>query len=675
MSAGNVNWDEFDSRTGWIIKAAVGDQGTQSVSLASLRVLTPRNILEVPSVGQKRGRLAWIELQRILGEDRGPFTQETDGPLSWESFDPRVRWIVQQALRTSLTTPVSLESLRAITPETLLSVRSVGSKRARTAWEALQRVIAKEEGRSRRETEPSGSAAGCVLPPLPNAIAPCDLIRLEDLDPSFAWAVKRLFLQNGTHAPRSFSLAWLMSLDTAILQSVGSVGESRANDAVAYISERSRSRSHPSRNAEELRDALTNSPPQAAATLDTVSVNAAHLPADVRGDFEKVLAGADKHGEGVRWILTASVNDLCAVVGLDGPTAERFERRRDECFSHRLIAAAIRGGGDHRLTIIAVFMSVAMSGETRWSSRVWEGETGLLAHEVVPMSEQLMYLGGVSAGSDEWSYIKDVEMLDEVIAGATLAKVGARHGLTRERVRQRIYALGYVRNIDRAAIRTRRSAEDAKIRQDAENFIRRHPGCTPAELSSGIGVSIERARQECNHLHWLTLSDTQHPNGYMISPRSQLAADRSIKALQQAATMAFPLTKADYDDLREQKYFDGPSSARMLQIFGSWRKACDAAGVESGKSARQAGSHRRWSRDEFVETVAQFLVDPRFTGRADQYDQWRKSHPASADLPSASSTLNNLRIPWSQIRDRALRLTRSKWVARDEQLTGSPSGR
>jgi hypothetical protein len=252
-------------------------------------------------------------------------------------------------------------------------------------------------------------------------------------------------------------------------------------------------------------------------------------------------------------------------------------------------------------------------------------------------------------------------MLDELVAGATLAKVGAGRGFTREYVRQRVLRLGYKQNDQKATNLERLLADEKKLRTDVEVFARRHPGCTPRELSIALGLSIERAAGECARLDWLTLPEANQTEPESATARTLQTAQRSLRALQDAATLVYPVAKADYDELRSKGFIKGPSSARILQIFGSWRQACDDAGVESGKSPRRAGDHLKWSHTELMDVVIRYLLHPAFRGQAEQYRLWKESQPENAELPSFGAIYNNLRIPWNRIKARALKRARQRW--------------
>jgi hypothetical protein len=166
---------------------------------------------------------------------------------------------------------------------------------------------------------------------------------------------------------------------------------------------------------------------------------------------------------------------------------------------------------------------------------------------------------------------------------------------------------------------------------------------------------------ECARLDWLTLPEANQTEPESATARKLQTAQRSLRALQDAATFVYPVTKTDYDDLKFKGFIQGPSSARMLQIFGSWRQACDDAGVESGKGPRRAGEHLKWSHTELMDVVIRYLLHPAFRGQAEHYRLWKESQPENAELPSFGAIRNNLRIPWSRIKAKALKRARQRW--------------
>lgn len=118
--------------------------------------------------------------------------------------------------------------------------------------------------------------------------------------------------------------------------------------------------------------------------------------------------------------------------------------------------------------------------------------------------------------------------------------------------------------------------------------------------------------------------------------------DREIaRALRTAVRMAGePLSVGKYDKIRAT--FEGPSAIRLIQRFGSWSAACEAAGVKSGEAKRNYV--RKWERDQIVNLVKEYLTEPRKVSFAD-FSLWLKQIKGA---PSAA-TCRNVGISWSSL--------------------------
>ncbi|NHA00124.1 hypothetical protein G5V59_08030 [Nocardioides sp. W3-2-3] len=70
-----------------------------------------------------------------------------------------------------------------------------------------------------------------------------------------------------------------------------------------------------------------------------------------------------------------------------------------------------------------------------------------------------------------------------------------------------------------------------------------------------------------------------------------------------------PLTAASYDAW--QRAHDAASPALLIRRFGSWKQACAQAGLASNKTR---STTRRWSDEDVVAIVADYLAAPGSTG-------------------------------------------------------------
>lgn len=124
-----------------------------------------------------------------------------------------------------------------------------------------------------------------------------------------------------------------------------------------------------------------------------------------------------------------------------------------------------------------------------------------------------------------------------------------------------------------------------------------------------------------------------------------------MMVLRTAANYAFPLTTVDYAALIQAGEIDGPSPAVFTHRFGSWVEALEAAGVPLGDS--QVPSTPKFSRDDMVASVRQFLSDPRAIGATERdYREWRAAYRPGA--PSAATIVGRM-AGWRNARDEAKR--------------------
>ena len=139
------------------------------------------------------------------------------------------------------------------------------------------------------------------------------------------------------------------------------------------------------------------------------------------------------------------------------------------------------------------------------------------------------------------------------------------------------------------------------------------------------------------------------------SSQTQYSRHDYLAALQQA----WHLVSMDVETLSEQGYsqllatgdLEGPSAVRVIQVFGTWRAALEAAGVPALAPSRTYRS--AWTDQEILEAVAAYLSDRSTAGTYGGWDQWRRQERPAA--PSAQ-TLRNRFGSWSEAKSRALKV-------------------
>jgi Homing endonuclease associated repeat len=125
-----------------------------------------------------------------------------------------------------------------------------------------------------------------------------------------------------------------------------------------------------------------------------------------------------------------------------------------------------------------------------------------------------------------------------------------------------------------------------------------------------------------------------------MSRREAFTDDEILQAIRAAANRCGePLSHGRYDSVSRD--VAGPSSARVIQRFGSWRQACAAAGVTAGVPARDYTT--RWDRASVTSAVAAYLASEGCPGTYAGYQEWAR---ASTDRPSGA-TVRNVLGGWS----------------------------
>ena len=110
------------------------------------------------------------------------------------------------------------------------------------------------------------------------------------------------------------------------------------------------------------------------------------------------------------------------------------------------------------------------------------------------------------------------------------------------------------------------------------------------------------------------------------------------------------LSYARYNQLVRDGIVEGPSSVRVLQVFGSWADAAEQAGVPAGKKPNRAFTSA-WTDEEILSDVRRYLADPSTRGSFAGWNAWKKVNAPQA--PSGAMILNRLGN-WSEIKAMAL---------------------
>ena len=217
------------------------------------------------------------------------------------------------------------------------------------------------------------------------------------------------------------------------------------------------------------------------------------------------------------------------------------------------------------------------------------------------------------------------------------------------------------------ATRTRTKQTKAEVRSELteriSEYLTTHPGATLNEISDALAAPLPAITTAARPVEWLTLVDNEltEPTERVESQTICVTRDRARGALQAANLMASPLTHNAYTALLRSGRIQGPSVARIVQLFGSWSAACSSVGVSSGEALR-SNYERTWNEEQLFGFVERFLREPAHHGASHQFDLWRSTVNGTQKVPSLGTVRNILGGTWGDIRTATLRRMRAAWA-------------
>lgn len=217
------------------------------------------------------------------------------------------------------------------------------------------------------------------------------------------------------------------------------------------------------------------------------------------------------------------------------------------------------------------------------------------------------------------------------------------------------------------ATRIRTKPTKAEVRSELTDriseYLTTRPGATLNEISTALGAPLPAVTTAARPVEWLILGDDEltEPTERVESQTISGTRDRARGALQAANLMASPLTHNAYTALLRSGRIQGPSVARIVQLFGSWSAACSSVGVSSGEALR-SNYERTWDEEQLFGFVERFLREPAHHGASHQFDLWRSTVNGTQKVPSLGTVRNILGGTWGDIRTATLRRMRAAWA-------------
>jgi hypothetical protein len=218
-------------------------------------------------------------------------------------------------------------------------------------------------------------------------------------------------------------------------------------------------------------------------------------------------------------------------------------------------------------------------------------------------------------------------------AGHTLQAIGDSLNLTREMIRLIVKANA---GPSASTVRVNREAKKQKKALDAFRDL----GTADVEtLAAHLDEKPGRVRQ------LLGKQAKKLPKGR--ANFEKIFSDEDLLTILRlsAEKIGGPLTCNAYRKLGIQ-----PTVAIFIGRFGTWKNACDKAGVTPGRAMR-SNYTRAHSEEDMLAFVASYLADPRTNGSADGYEEWQRKVDGAPSL-----TLVRQRIgKWNDIKARLVK--------------------
>lgn len=239
---------------------------------------------------------------------------------------------------------------------------------------------------------------------------------------------------------------------------------------------------------------------------------------------------------------------------------------------------------------------------------------------------------------------RDQFIVARALDGDSFTAIGRDHGITRERVRQIVKReMGVGARDGLMAARAEKKLGEARAL--AAHLVAERSDLTHSAIAAMVGLPAREVYDLMGQDEVIRRSKPRQAEPEV--------SDEEIWA--EMRRVAFPLggralTADHYDENRSE---GSVGQVRIVQRFGTWREACEQAGVPSNRPPRTDYT-RRWSREDLLRWVLAYLDStdqPSYAGMT----VWLREQ---ADAPS-SQTIRNTVGRWIDVKREAVQ-SRSK---------------
>jgi hypothetical protein len=581
-----------------------------------------------------------------------------------EAVPPQYRWILQRhrsLVGAQLDAALTQAEVMLLTVADLTNVKGVGPLRAQRTIESLRTLV---------QLAPTGLATTIEMPTTRTEDAVCEgEVVLDALDQRYRWILDRLLATSPDGKRKTVPQSFLDALRVEDFLRVPGVGPIRAERAAQYFRTVLEFHSTPETLPAPRPSGLSTLPDgNELPALVRDAVGHVHVPLRLfPGALKTALSGLGVSSDDTRislgGVMALTPSFFIARGGYSTDEAADLISLRDDLLNVAAMGKCMAESPKRDLVLVLALVQLAI--EAKWAFADWANEAGVNENKLLDLVAEARDVIAPPLDSRVGVYLLDLTVAQRVLRGESLEQVGQAFGVTRERIRQRIARVGVTGRLARAAHRLARESEQQYFQPRVEQYVMAHPGCYYYEITDATECSIDDAELFARDVRWLVLDANEDEESADESLPSVLETRRrSVVALQHAATFSFPVSSKAYTSLLRDNYIEGPSAVRIIQVFGTWRTACDAAGVESGQTGTQPGHSALFSSEDVLHSVSSFLLDRECAGASNQYDDWRSRQTNGEDLPSFGTVRKVLGPSWAAARRRALLHLRRRWTNR-----------
>ena len=227
---------------------------------------------------------------------------------------------------------------------------------------------------------------------------------------------------------------------------------------------------------------------------------------------------------------------------------------------------------------------------------------------------------------------RDTYILEKRYEGYTLEEIGESVGLTRESIRLIVKKKNGPTQQEVLSIRK------AKYRREVMEVITEEISPTKNTITNRLAISQAKLTSILGNKN-KSIPGNDKNKTRIYSDGDLLEILKTNASLTEQA-----LSAAKFAQLCGE-----PTVAVFIARFGSWKNACELAGVRSGEG-RESYS-RRHTTEDLLAFVESYLADPRTSGSAQGYDKWQRQVDGAPSLALLRQRLGK----WNDIKQRILK--------------------